>query len=86
MSQSLPTGGFEWVANSDSLQDCTSTLAKEAGKDFLLEVDVSYTNNLHDLQNDLPFMCQKMKINGVQKLVPSLFHKKRYVIHVMALD
>ena len=31
-------------------------------------------------------MCEKMKINGVEKLVPNLYNKKNYVIHIRALD
>ena len=30
-------------------------------------------------------MCAKMKINGVEKLVPNLHYKKKYVIHIKAL-
>ena len=30
-------------------------------------------------------MCAKMRINGVDKLVPNLYHKKKYVIQVKAL-
>ena len=30
-------------------------------------------------------MCGKMKINGVEKLVPNLYYKRRYVIHIRAL-
>ena len=30
-------------------------------------------------------MCAKMQINGVEKLVPNLYYKKKYVIHVKAL-
>ena len=52
----------------------------------LLEIDISYPNDLHGLHNDLPFMCEKMKINGVQKLVPNLYSKKKYVIHIAAID
>ena len=33
----------------------------------------------------MPFMCSKMDINGVEKLVPILFDKKKYVIHIRAL-
>ena len=36
--------------------------------------------------NDLPFMCERMNINGVEKLIPNLFDKKKYVIHIRALD
>ena len=31
-------------------------------------------------------MCKKLKINEVEKLVPNLFDKVRYVIHIIALD
>ena len=31
-------------------------------------------------------MCGCMVIGGVEKLVPNLYYKKRYVIHIRALD
>ena len=31
-------------------------------------------------------MCERMKINGVEKLIPNLFDKRKYVIHIRALD
>ena len=31
-------------------------------------------------------MCGRMTINGVEKLVSNLYYKKRYVIHIRALD
>ena len=31
-------------------------------------------------------MCGRMTINGVEKLVPNLYYKKQYVIHIRALD
>ena len=40
----------------------------------------------HDVHNDLPFMCEKTKVNKVEKLVPNLYDKKKYVIHIHALD
>ena len=60
-------------------------LAKHGSKGYLLEVDVKYPKELHDLHNDLPFMCEKLKINKVEKLVPNLYGKKKYVIHIRAL-
>ena len=53
-------------------------------KGYILEVVVHYPRKLHDSRNDLPFMI--MKINGVEKLIPNLYDKKRYVIHIRALD
>ena len=77
----LPTGRFKWVEDPDKPKGCISKWAKEAGKGYLLEVDVSYPNHLHDLHSDLPFMCEKMKIKGVPKLIPNLFNNKKYIIH-----
>ena len=79
----LPTGGFKWVAvNPNEI----SELATRTDKGYLLEVDVSYPKELHNQHNDLPFMCQMMEINGVEKLVPNLRDKKNYVIHIQALN
>ena len=74
------------MENLEKLKDSINEMAKKVVKGYLLEVDVSYPDDLHNLHNDLLFMCEKMKICGVQKLVPSLFHKKKYVIHIAALD
>ena len=60
-------------------------IAKLENKGYLLEVDVKYPKELHDSHNELLFMCEKMKINRVEKLVPNLYDKKKYVIHIRAL-
>ena len=83
MSQPLPTGGFKWV---NIKPEKIPKLAKLKSKGYILEVDVRYPKELHDYHNDLPFMCEKIKINGVEKLIPNLYDKKRYVIHIRALD
>ena len=87
MIQPLPTGGFRWVSDvSRFTPDEIGRLANCENKGHLLEVDVKYSKELHDLHNELPFMCEKMKINGVEKLVPNLYDKKKHVIHIKALD
>ena len=83
MSQPLPAGGFKWVSIKPSK---ISQLAKRKSKGYLLEVDVKYPRKLHDSHNDLPFMCERMKINGVEKLISNLYDKKRYVIHIRTRD
>ena len=82
MSQPLPTRGFHWV---DIHPHEVSELTNYSEKGYLLEVDVAYLRELHDYHNDLPFMCEHMKISGVDKLVPNLYYKKRYIIHIRAL-
>ena len=84
----FPTGGFRWVNKGRySIEpNEVGELAKRTDKGYLLEVDVAYPDQLHDLHNDLPFMCERMEINHVEKLVPNLYDKKNYVIHIRALD
>ena len=83
MSQPLPTGGFKWV---DVNPNEISELATRTDKGYILEVDISYPKDLHDSHNDLPFMCERMEINGVEKLVPNLMDKKSDIIHIQALN
>ena len=82
-SQPHPTGRFRWV---DVKPNEIRKLAKREDKGYLLEVDVSYPKELHNSHNDLPFICESMKINEVERLVPNLHNKKNYVIHIRALD
>ena len=83
MSQPLPTEGVKWV---DVNPNKISELATRTDKGYILEADVSYLKDLHNSQNDCPFMCERMEINGVEKLVPNLRDKKSYVIHIQALN
>ena len=48
----------------------------------MLEVDVEYPKNLHDLHSDLPFLPETMKVNKCSKLVCNLYDKKSYVAHI----
>ena len=86
MSQPLPTGEFKWIFcdnwNPEKLVD---VLSAENNYGNLLEVDVAYPEKLHDLHNDIPFMCSKMKVNVAEKLIPNLYDKKKYIIHIRAL-
>ena len=47
---------------------------------------MKYPKELHENHNELPFLVEKMKIGREEKLVPNLKRKKRYVIHIKALD
>ena len=86
MSQPLPTGEFRWVKCDSNPNKLVEMFAAKKDYGYLLEVDVSYPKELHDLHNDLPFMCTKMKINGVEKLIPNLYYKRKYILHIRALE
>ena len=83
MSQWLPMGVFRWV---EVKPNEIGKLVKCKDKGYLLEVDVRYPKELLNSHNDLPFMCERLKIGGLEKLVPNLIDKKRYVIHIRALN
>ena len=94
MSQPLPTGEFKWVdienlkGGARELKRTIDMMVRNSnnrGVGYVLEVDLKYPRELHDHHNDLPFMCEKIRVNGVEKLVPNLHDKKKYVIHVKAL-
>ena len=87
MSQPLRTGKFRLVEfrKDRNPKTIVEELVVKKNYGYLLEVDVRYPKKQHDYHNDLPFMCGKMKINGVEKLVPNLYYKCKYIIHVKAL-
>ena len=82
MSQSLPTSRFRLVSIDPS--EVGELMRQDKG--YLLEVNVKYPKELHNSHNNLPFMCERMKINGVEKLVPNLYDKTNYIIYNRALD
>ena len=86
MSQPLPTGEFRWI-NCDNWNPkrLVDMFSAEKNYGYLLEVDVSYLKKLHNLRNDIPFMCSKMKVNGVEKLITNLYDKRKYIVHIRAL-
>ena len=50
-----------------------------------MDVDVQYTESLHEILNDLPFLRKSMKIEKVEKLVANLHDRTEYVIHIRHL-
>ena len=86
MSQPLPIGEFCWIELGDrNPKTIVEELVEKRDCGYSLEVDVAYPRELHDSHNDLPFMCDRMKINGVEKLVSNLYYKCKYIIHIKAL-
>ena len=49
---------------------------EKSDEGYFLEVDVQYTEKLHELHDDLPFLPERMKIEKVEKLVASWHDKK----------
>ena len=87
MVQKLPTGKFKWMGDLEQFTaEKIAELVKKDKRGYILEVDVDYPKELHKLHNELPFLPERMKISKVEKLVPNLKNKRKYVIHIRALD
>ena len=51
----------------------------------ILEVDLEYPKEHHDLHNDYSLAPERLNVAGVEKLIPNLCDKKNYVVHHKAL-
>ena len=60
----------------ESFSKCYNEKIKER---CLLEVGIQYPENLHNIQNDLPFLPKTMNIEKVEKLVANLHDMNEYV-------
>ena len=52
---------------------------------YILEVDVEYLKDLHNLHSHVPFLSTRMKIRKFNKLICNLYDKKEYVAHIRTL-
>lgn len=90
MCQTLPLRNFKIY--SGPFSQCVVLTILKAGPDsrkgWILEVDLDYPLSLHDLHNDYPLAAERLKVNPREppKLVPNLFHKKKYVCHYRLLQ
>ena len=83
MSMKLPAHGFKWLTGGEMEKLFNNRVIQVWEKTpCILEVDLEYPENLHDLHNDYPFCPERVKCkNGVEKLIPNLRDKTKYIIH-----
>ena len=81
MSQSLPTGNFRWLSTTEVNRFDIFRIENDYKKGYVMEVDLEYPEELHDLHNDLPLVPESLEVNKVPKLIPNLRDKKKYVVH-----
>ncbi|RLU21121.1 hypothetical protein DMN91_005494, partial [Ooceraea biroi] len=86
MCQPLPYANFQWVDNVSDFD--VSAIAPDSSTGYILEVDLEYPQHLHDAHTDLPFCPPRDKPLGKRqdKLLATLYDKKRYVIHYRNLQ
>ena len=63
MSQYLPTGGFKWLTEKQINKINLSKYNENSNKGLLIEVDLEYPKELHDLHNDYPLAAERVCVN-----------------------
>ena len=83
MSQKLPISCFEWMTDKELENLFNNQIIQVWEKTpCILEVDLEYPEELHDLHNDYPLCPERVECDhGVKKLIPNLRDKYNYVIH-----
>ena len=105
MSQYLPTVGFRWEEDCESLVERIDSHPSDSPEGHILEVDLEYPEDLQDMHNAYPLALERMMVQKkwmsdyqhdllgvgaapteVEKLVPDLHNKDRYVLHYRNLQ
>ena len=62
MSQYLPTGNFKWLSQKRIKKTNLGKYTENSDKGLILEVDLEYPQELHNLHNDFPLGPEKIKV------------------------
>ena len=63
MSQYLPRSGFKWLTEKQINNINLVKYNKNSGKGSILEVDLEYPKELHNLHNDYPLAAERVRVN-----------------------
>ena len=87
MSQKLPVHSFKWMSNKEIENIFNNQIVQVWKKTpCILEVDLEYPEELHDLHNDYPLCPERVECDkGVKKLIPNLRNENNYVVHYKTL-
>ena len=64
MSQYLPTGNFKWMTDKEISKIDLGKYKADGKKGLILEVDLEYPQELHDIHNDYPVAPEKVKVSN----------------------
>jgi len=62
------------------LENWREILSQE-GRRCIFEVDLEYPKELHNLHNVYPLAPERIVVNKVEKRIPTLLKKEKYVLH-----
>ena len=62
MRQYLPYGGFKWLKNIDEFD--VMSISEKSPIGYFLEVDLKYSDELHELHNDYPLAPEILAVSS----------------------
>ena len=85
MCKKLPIGEFKWIDPKEYTEEKIKSYDDNSNTGAILKVDIEYLKELHKLHKDLPFLCERRRLNKTSKLVTTLDDKKEYIVHISTL-
>ena len=85
MCKKVPTGWFKWIDVKEFTEEKIKSYDDNSNTGAILKVDIEYPKELHNLHKDLPFLCERRRLDKTSKLVTTLDDKEEYAIQISAL-
>ena len=63
MSQYLSYSGFKWLNQKEISDFCLNSISENSSIGYILEFDLKYPSELHELHNDYPLAADKLEIS-----------------------
>ena len=63
MSQYLPYSGFKWLNQKEISDFCLNSISENSSIVYVLEVNLEYSSELHEVYNDYPLAPEKLDIS-----------------------
>lgn len=80
----LPHSDFKFIEDRERQDEILQSIMNHPADDpkgYILQCDFDYSSDLHDSQNELPYLVEHKKIGRCVKLVPNLNNKRNYLCH-----
>ena len=77
MAQYLPHGGFKWLSKNEIDEFDLNLVKENSSTGYVLEADLEYPSELHDLHIDYPLASEKLEISQdmLSKYCSDIAHK-----------
>ena len=62
MSQYLPDKKFEWLDKKEINDFCLNFISENSSIGYILELDLEYPSEFHELHNDYPLAQKNLKV------------------------